>query len=98
MNEAVPRFAFFEKVRLDSPAATKAAVQGQIGAVLGRAQGDDGTWHYAVHIYATGICWSCSEHELSPTGEHADRADFYDGTSVRVRVDETGRGSRVSDE
>jgi hypothetical protein len=98
MNETAPRFRFYEKVRVDSQASEKAKVNGQIGAVLGRVETENGAWYYTVYIYATETSWCFFEHELSPTGESASREDFYDGSSVRVEVDEKGRGSIVSDQ
>jgi hypothetical protein len=98
VNETAPRFEFYEKVRVDSQAAEKAKASGAIGAVLGRVRTEDGIWYYTVYIYSTETSWCFFEHELSPTGEHASRADFCDGSSVRVRVDEEGRGSIVPNE
>lgn len=79
-----PVFDFFEKVIVTSADPTKAEIRGQLGAVLGRACGDDGLWSYAVSMYHTKICWSCYEHELQSTGEFDRRESFYDGTSIRV--------------
>jgi hypothetical protein len=98
LHKTTPRYAFYEKVRVTSQASDKARVNGQMGAVLGRAQTENGTWYYTVHIYSTVTSWCFFEHELSPTGEQASREEFYDGSSVRVKVDEEGRGSIVSDE
>jgi hypothetical protein len=81
---AEPRFDFYEKVVVTSVDSTKAEIDGQLGAVLGRACGDDGRWSYAVSMYQSGICWSCWENELQSTGEFDRRESFYDGSSVRV--------------
>jgi hypothetical protein len=98
LNETTPQYEFYEKVRVASQACDKAKVNAQTGAVLGRVQTEDGTWYYTVYIYSTKTSWCFFEHELSPTGEKASREDFYDGSSVRVTVDEQGRGSIVSEE
>jgi len=79
-----PRFDFYEKVVVASADLAKAEIDGRLGAVLGRACDDDGLWSYAVSVYHSGICWSCSEDELLPTGEFDRRESFYDGSSVRV--------------
>ena len=88
-----PRFSFYEKVtvRTDDPA--KEDIDGALAAILGQAQRESGDWYYAVHIYRTGMCRYCYEHELSPTGEYDKRETFYDGTSISVRVDEQGKGN-----
>jgi hypothetical protein len=91
--ETTPRFDFYEVVQVASEAGPKISLKGQTGAVLGRAQSDDGmSWTYAVRIDSTGICWSFDEDELLPTGLKRKREDFYDGSSIRVIVDEKGRG------
>jgi hypothetical protein len=62
----------------------KAEIDGRLGAVLGRARGDDGRWSYAVSMYHNGICWSCWECELTPTGEFDRHETFDGGSSTRV--------------
>ena len=86
------RFGFYEKVRVRSRGSTHGPVGDEVGAVLGKAQGDDGCWSYAVYIYRLETCWSLDEGELEPTGEFDSRETFYDGSSIRVQVDEAGRG------
>jgi hypothetical protein len=98
LSEGSPKFAFFEKVLVNSQNQEKEEVHGQIGAVLGRVQTENGAWYYTVYIYSKDVSWCLFEHELLPTGEQARREDFYDGCSLRVRVDEHGRGKIVSDE
>ena len=95
MNSPQSKFKFYEKVRISSTAPGKSKVNGELGAVLGIAQGDDGKWSYAVSIYSTGICWSCWEDELVTTGEFDRRETFYSGESVQVAVDKKGRGRIV---
>jgi hypothetical protein len=90
----IPRFEFYEIVQVISGSGRNAKMNGQTGAVLGRALSDDGLrWSYAIHVDSTGISWSFNEDELLPTGRHAKKEDFYDGSSIQVIVDERGRGS-----
>ncbi len=35
------------------------------------------------------------ENGLQPTGEFSKREDFYDGSSMRIQVDKSGRGKVV---
>ena len=93
MTEKDPRYAFYEKVRVQSLDRKAASVNGQLGAVLGRVTTDKGEWYYTVYIYSTKESWCFFEHELLPTGEHAQREDFFDNSSVRVLVDKDGRGT-----
>ena len=78
------RFDFYERVRVASSDPAKEAIDGQLGAVLGRAQSDDGCWFYGVFVYEVEVVWYCSEGELVPTGEFDRRESFYSGDSIRV--------------
>jgi hypothetical protein len=98
MSVVQPQFEFYEKVRVDSLAKESVQVHGELGVVLGRVQNDDGLWYYTVHIYATDACWCFFEHELVSTGEVAKREEFFDGSSIRVHVDEHGEGREVPSE
>jgi hypothetical protein len=95
MAASESKFKFYEKVRISSSAPGKAKVNGELGAVLGMAQGEDGRWSYAVSVYSTGRTCSCWENELVPTGEFDRRETFYTGDSVQVAVDKKGRGRIV---
>jgi len=74
---AQPLFGWYEKVRIQSTDPAKTSIQGELGAIFGMAQGDDGMWSYAVFIYNSKIVWSCFEEELLGTGEIACRESFY---------------------
>lgn len=83
-----PRFEFYEVVQVRS--GEKAGVE---GAIMGRAQGADGTWNYSVHLYSVGTSWYFREHELEATGRMDRRESFYDGDTITVQVDpDTGEG------
>jgi hypothetical protein len=93
----VPQFDFFEKVRIVTSGSAKAALNGEIGTVLGRTLADDAaSWFYGISVESDGKVWSFSENELTSTGEFSSQEDFFDGSSLRVRVDENGRGTVVS--
>lgn len=92
-----PHFAFYEKVVVRTEAPNKKAINGELGAVMGRVQTDSGDWCYSVHIYSTSDNWYIYEHELRPTGEFDRRETFYSGESVRVAVDENGAGYIVDE-
>jgi hypothetical protein len=83
-----PKFRFYEKVRISS-------LDGELGAVLGMALGENGNWSYGVHVYRTGRCRSCWENDLVSIGEFDRRETFYSGESVQVAVDKKGRGRTV---
>jgi hypothetical protein len=78
------RFDWYERVRVATTDPTKAAINGRLGAVLGKAQGEDGRWSYGVFVDDQQRVWSCEENELISTGEFDCRASFYSGESIRV--------------
>jgi hypothetical protein len=84
------KFGFYEQVIVCAPGKP---VDGELGAILGRAQNeDDGSWHYGVQIYRMSDGWSLPEEELRATGEFDVRETYYDGTTIEVEVDRQGRG------
>lgn len=80
----VSRFDWYERVRVITCDPAKSAIDGQIGAVCGKAQGDDGRWSYGVYVYNERMVWSCWEDELDSTGEFDRRESFFSGMSIRV--------------
>jgi hypothetical protein len=77
-------FGWYEKVRVTSADPAKAPVRGELGAILGKAQSEDGRWSYGVFVYSVNEVWSCWEDELAPTGAFDVRESFYGGESIRV--------------
>jgi hypothetical protein len=71
------RFKFYEKVKIISTLPNKQKVAGEIAAVLGKAQNDNGEWSYAVSVYRDNRCWSMNEEELGFTGEFDKRENFH---------------------
>ncbi|EMI40269.1 Imm31 family immunity protein [Rhodopirellula sp. SWK7] len=85
--DSEPKFAFYEKVRVNTGNPDLADINGMLAAVLGRAQNDDGSWGYAIHVYDRPTSYCASESDLTSTGKHATRSDFYAGDSIRVSRD-----------
>ncbi len=79
------RFGWYEKVRIASADPAKAEINGELWAVLGKAE-SEGRWSYGVFIYSLQVVWSCLEDELIPTGEFDQRETFYSGQSIRVSM------------
>lgn len=87
------RFKFYEEVRVASPRPENAEFAGAIGVVVGL--GTEPGEPVSVGVFLASIervvCFA--EEELVATGRQFRREDFYDDSkSVRVRVDEQGRG------
>jgi hypothetical protein len=89
------QFDFYERVRVVSDRPELAPIRGEIGAVVGRSESGSHCG-YAVWIYKEQECWDVMESELEPTGESDSRESLYGGESVRIAVDEGGRGRVVS--
>ena len=74
------QFDFFEVVGIaDSAEST--------GTVLGRVRDDDGTEWYSLAVDGRADLISVEGARLHPTGEHRQREDFYDGSTLRVSVE-----------
>ncbi|TDK49534.1 Imm31 family immunity protein [Algoriphagus formosus] len=88
------RFNFYEIVKVRETVFTiENGINGLKGAVLGMAEDEDGKWFYAVNIYDKGGGWDLTEECLESTGEFLSREEFYDGSSIHVKVDaKTGEG------
>ena len=88
------KFDFFEIVKVNSKYTRDTGIVGLEGTVLGMAENDDGVWGYAVHLDKFNRLWDFMEWQLEPTGRKDDPKKFYDGTSIKVKVDpKTGKGS-----
>ncbi len=87
-----PRYEFYQEVQVRTSDPKKSHLNGRIGVVFGRTETSENTsWGYGVQLQDK--CWFFYEYEIQPTGRQFRREDFYDGSSVRVRVDENGRGN-----
>ena len=85
--------AFYEKVRvLDS--AEDVEIRGKYGWVLGVSADDEAQLilDYQVHFDEVETGYGIPPDDLEGTGEIAPREKFYSGESIRVRVDDKGRG------
>ena len=92
-----PKFSFHEKVRVRTRDVKGKEVNGEIGAIAGMVETESGDWYYSVFIYKLEECWCFYESELEATGEFEDGEEFRPVGSIRVKVDEFGRGE-LSDE
>jgi hypothetical protein len=93
MNERSPKYEFYEKVRVISRAPDTQTIDGELAAIIGYAQDEREAWYYGIHVYSTGEGWDVAENEIESTGHFDRRETFYADASLRVRVDEQGRGS-----
>lgn len=89
------QFDFYEIVKIKKTDFTvKNGIDGLKGAILGKADNEDGHWFYAVNIYGNDEGWDLPEECLESTGGFTSEEEFYDGTSIHVKVDpETGEGN-----
>ena len=84
-------FELFEEVRIEPrPDADHdvKALRGRTGVVLGASQEPrQPPVSYAVSIDGLDEAWSFDPDDRARTGNVRNRADFYDGTSIRVGPD-----------
>jgi len=96
----MPKFDFYEKVKVQTSDPLKSHLNGEIGTVLGCTETEEHQipFLYGVLIDSLGRVWSLFENELEPTGQWGKPEDYKTGYSLRVRVDERGRGTIVPPE
>lgn len=90
------RFQFYEVVVVTAfKNVSQQSIMGMQGTVLGMGQDEETKgWNYAVSMDSTGIVWCFDEEQLTSTGNHKKREDFYSGETIKVHVEpKTGRGS-----
>ena len=90
------KFNFYEKVLVSSEDKNLAEINGELGAIIGRVQNDDGVWIYGVQIYRDGEGWDIYEKDLESTGEFASEESFYSGDSIKVKVNDSDEGEIIN--
>ena len=91
---SMPKFKFYEVVRVLPICLELAEIHGETGAILGLSEHGDPEYEYGVFIESDGHLWSVPESSLESTGVMQQRADFYDDSKViHVTVDSEGRGT-----
>ena len=96
------KFSFFEKVKIIASSSPKTKhLIGRIGVILVKtpiAEDENGepdfsdVIDYGVRIEGENYWQSFLPDELESTGEIGKREDYYSGASIRVGVDDKGRG------
>ena len=89
-----PPIAFYEKV-LVLDTAEDLEIRGKYGWMLGVSADDELIYDYQIHFDEFDMGYGVKPEDLEGTGEIAPREQFYSGESIRVRVDEYGRGHIV---
>ena len=84
------KFNFYEVIKILDLDKDLKEIHGLEGTVLGMSQDDDGAWGYAVSV--KNECWDISETNMVSTGKFSKREDFYPGDTVKVIVNEKGKG------
>ncbi len=87
-------FAYFEKVKVASSPCHPNYV-GREGVVLGIGEDEGNGYSYAASFSGEDICLSFWEKDLIGTGVILRKEGFYDGDSVKVRVNEEDEGHVV---
>lgn len=88
------KFKFYEIVRVRSTSySIEEEISGSLGAILGIGEDELGSVSYSVHIYDKGEVWDLDEKLLESTGEMDKEDNFYDGSSIKVEIDKSGKGN-----
>lgn len=87
------KFNFYEIVRICTEEKKYREVYGKEAFVCGKVQDDkDGVWYYVVSLIDSGFTVSLCEHHIESLGRFSKAEDHSTGESVKVYVDENGRG------
>lgn len=99
------KYDFDDIVKVVSNKPVLKKINGRLGIVIGKAQGEENPeiFYYTINILDSfGIrtgCWSVTEDDLQPTGKIATPNNFKTGITVKVKVDpKTGEGSLIDEE
>lgn len=90
-------FKFYEVVKIGSKRDELKNLNGLEGTVLGMAKDENGNWSYSVHVDDIDVSYHLMEDEIVRTGRIRKKEDFYDGDSIRVRVNSVTGEGEVSD-
>ena len=88
-----PLFDFYDVVQVVDVDGGIEEIDRKFGIILGMAQQEDGSWSYAVDVYADLECneridgWSVAEENLTATGRHVSEDHVYGGETVKVSPD-----------
>lgn len=82
---------YFEKVQILSSDENPELV-GHFGYILGISEENDIVFSYAIYFDEFSDIIAFNTEDVQGTGEIASRENFYSGHSIKVRVDEEGRG------
>lgn len=74
---AASRFDWYERVRISTAEPAKTVINDHLGAVLGKAEDENGCWSYGVYVYQQRRVWLCREDELVSTGEFDRRESLF---------------------
>ena len=80
------KFSFYEVVKIVSVRTSLKKVSGKLGAILGKAETDGGSWVYTVHVFDANETWCADEKELFSTGTYMTKEDFFSGDSITVSM------------
>ena len=94
---SAPLFKFYEVVKVVTD-DDLLGIKGLTGAILGMAQNDAHEWSYGVHIFDKQEVWDVPEADLASTGQQMKEDDFYDGRTLKVRVNPKTTGGEMSGE
>ncbi len=87
---------FFVEVLITKPAESHRQFAGLRGFVTGKSPRKDGKWSYVIAFNDHEHCYMFDQEELEATGRCFREEDFFDGSSIKVRVDpKTGEGEFV---
>jgi hypothetical protein len=85
------KFKYYEEVIIKSERKEIEEINDKIGVIFSDPDMD----YIAVYFTDLEEVWDVKSNELKSTGKFFKREDFYDGSSISVKVDSKGRGKII---
>jgi hypothetical protein len=85
------KFKYYEEVIIKSERKELKEINGKAGVIFSDPTKD----YIVVYITDLGEAWDVKSNELNSTGKFFKYEDFYDGSSISVKVDSKGRGKII---
>ena len=86
------KFTLYEEVKVNSSKKNLEEINGKLAVIVSDPSTEPDDEYLTVFVLKDEECWCVSKHDLDSTNRFYKHEDFYDGSSIKVKVDEKGRG------
>lgn len=86
------KFTIYEEVRVNSSEKNFSEINEKLGVIFSNPNNDLDDEFVTIFIPENEECWTVNKNDLVTTNRFYKHEDFYDGTVLKVRVDDKDRG------